>query len=116
MSDDRFHYTIAALRVDYDHTANPSEYEGRSGRVGRELNAWLVAHLNPKLLPPGQGKSRASWKMPHPYLLTHSPSVSDLVYWNAVMERGDQVQIGCAGEFRAPEIELFDLDAYLASS
>ena len=113
MDHDRFFYTISALRVDYDHTADPVDYEGRKGRVGSELNAWLVAHLNPKLLPPGKKKSAATWKMPHPYLLVYSPTYSDLEYWNRVMKKNEAVQIGCAGDFRSPGVDLFDLDAFL---
>ena len=114
MRDDRFHYTISALRIDYDHTADPAAYKGRNGRLGSELNAWLVAHLNPELLPPGKRKSAATWKMPHPYLLTYSPTYDDLIYWNKVMTDKEPIQIGCAGDFRSPGSDLFDLDAYLA--
>jgi len=77
-------YTLRSLRVDGDHSADPTHHRGRRGAIGRTLVAFLDAHLAPSLSPRGHRRAGLSWPVPEGLVVVYNPTVADLAFWAGV--------------------------------
>jgi len=88
-----FAYTIDALRVDNDFSADPIDYKAYSEQqvVGRELVAFLKAHLDSRIAPkgekgiqrrPGQKAEGMIWDLEQGVVVAHRPTKADLERWS----------------------------------
>lgn len=90
-----FAYTIDALRVDGEWSADPADYKtwGEHQVIGQTLTAFLKAHLDPKLAPkgekghqprPGQPAEGMTWDLENGVVVVHRPKKADLKKWSRV--------------------------------
>jgi len=90
-----FYFTIDALRVDGDLSADPLDYRRRPKAqvIGQELVAFLTGHLASELAPrgekghqerPGEPASGMTWQLDHGVTVAHRPSRETLEFWSRV--------------------------------
>lgn len=92
--DEPFYYTIDALRVDGDKSADPADYVDwpKDAPVGSALHGFLRAHLAPDLAPPGYApqprpgvrRQPMTWPVEHGMVLALDPTRADLERWSRV--------------------------------